>query len=135
MDVPPVVDSYSPSPPPTGPSSPPPPKNAFQKAFGGLLAFIATVWKFIIPILQFGKFGKILLTMGSMFVSVWFYSLLFGWEFAFGFVICIFIHELGHVFAAWRMGMPVSAPIFIPGMGALILSKRMTDNAFDGAIM
>jgi Zn-dependent protease len=42
---------------------------------------------------------------------------------------------MGHVFAAWRLGHPVSAPIFIPGFGALILSRGMSESAFEGAVM
>ncbi len=110
------------------------PQGFFGRLWGGLVAFIAATWKFVYPIFKLAKGGKILLTMGSMFVSVWFYSLAFGWEFAAGFVICILIHELGHVFAAWRLGKEVSAPIFLPGMGALILSKSY-ETVWEGAII
>jgi Zn-dependent protease len=95
------------------------------KAFGAI-AFSA---------LKFLKFGKILTTSGSMFVSVWFYSLAFGWKFAFGFVLLIFVHEMGHVFVAWRQGLPISAPIFIPGMGAIILAKAEGKSAWNQAVM
>jgi Zn-dependent protease len=93
---------------------------------------IATV---LISGLKFLKFGKILTTSGSMFVSVWFYSLAFGWKFAFGFVLLIFVHEMGHVFVAWRQGLPISAPIFIPGMGAIILAKAEGKSAWNQAVM
>lgn len=36
----------------------------------------------------------------------------------------LLIHELGHVVAAKRKGLPVSAPVFIPFIGALINMKR-----------
>jgi Zn-dependent protease len=42
---------------------------------------------------------------------------------------------MGHVFVAWRMGVPVSAPIFIPGFGALILQKRRARSAWDEALI
>lgn len=122
-------------PPPTAPHSPPKSKNLFQRIWGGLLAFIAATWKFAYPVFKLAKGGKLLLTAGSMLVSIGFYSVIFGWKFAVGFVICIFIHEMGHVFAAWRIGLPVSAPIFIPFMGAIILSRGLTKSAFHGAIM
>lgn len=89
----------------------------------------------VIPALKFLKLGKILTTSGSMIVSVWFYSLAFGWKFAIGFVILIFVHEMGHVFVAWRQGLPISAPIFIPFMGALILLKAEAKSAWDQAVM
>ena len=127
--TPPPQQSYRP------PAPPERPKNPLQRLWSGFLALIAATWKFAYPVFKLAKSAKILLTMGTMFLSVWFYSLAFGWWFAFGFVVCILIHELGHVFAAWRLGLPISAPIFVPGMGAVILSKRMTESAWDGAIM
>jgi Zn-dependent protease len=42
---------------------------------------------------------------------------------------------MGHVFVAWRMGVPVSAPVFIPGMGALILQKRRANSPWDVALI
>ena len=89
----------------------------------------------IVPALKFLKLGKILTTSGSMIVSVWFYSLAFGWKFAVGFVLLIFVHEMGHVVVAWRQGLPISAPIFIPGMGAIILAKAEGKSAWNQAVM
>ena len=37
---------------------------------------------------------------------------------------------MGHVFEAKRQGLPVSAPLFIPFMGALITMKQMPQNAW-----
>ncbi len=100
-----------------------------------LLAKAKAALTFIIPILKFLKLGKVLLTSGTMLLSVWVYSLLFGWKFALGFVICIFVHEMGHVLAAMAYGVPVSAPVFIPGFGALILQKRGAKSAWIEAII
>lgn len=66
------------------------------------------------------KFGKILITLGTMFLSVLVYSLRFGFEFALGFVLLLFIHEMGHVAVIKRRGYPVNAPVFIPMLGAVI---------------
>ncbi|MFD1907354.1 site-2 protease family protein [Paenibacillus rhizoplanae] len=60
----------------------------------------------------------------SMMVSIWAYALISPWQFAVGFVALMFVHEIGHVIAAKRIGLPVSAPLFIPFMGALITMKR-----------
>lgn len=100
-----------------------------------LLAKAKAALAFVIPILKFLKLGKVLLTSGTMLLSVWVYSLLFGWKFALGFVICIFVHEMGHVLAAMAYGVPVSAPVFIPGFGALILQKRSAKSAWIEAII
>src|SRR5919202_1380874 len=40
---------------------------------------------------------KLLTTSGTMLVSVAAYSLIWGWQFAIGFVLLIFVHEMGHV--------------------------------------
>ena len=53
-------------------------------------------------------------------MSVAAYSLIWGWEFAAGFVVLIFVHEMGHVIALRREGIRASAPMFIPFMGAVI---------------
>jgi len=105
-------------------------------AFGLLvLTKLKTAGMFLLPALKFLKLGKVLTTTGSMFVSVWLYSLAFGWSFAAGFVLLIFVHEMGHVFVAWRQGLPISAPIFIPFMGALIIAKEEGKSAWNQAVM
>jgi Zn-dependent protease len=72
---------------------------------------------------------KLLTTAATALVSVAFYSLFWGWEFAVGFVVLLFIHEMGHVIALRREGIKASAPMFIPFMGAVITSKSLGENA------
>ena len=74
------------------------------------------------------KIGKIALTLSTMLVSIVVYAQIYRWPFAAGFVICIFVHELGHVFVNWRKGIPQSAPMFIPFLGAAIFVKRFPDD-------
>ncbi|MHB8637090.1 MAG: site-2 protease family protein [Fimbriimonadaceae bacterium] len=93
-------------------------------AFLALLAKLKAIGMVLLTFLKFAKLGKIALTAGSMLVSIWLYAQIFGAWFAVGFVVLIFVHEMGHVWAAYKMGIPVSAPIFIPFMGALILTKK-----------
>jgi len=82
------------------------------------------------------KFGavlyklKIVTVAGSMIVSVGAYALLGGWWFGVGLVGLIFVHEMGHVIALRRQGVPASAPLFIPFMGAVIGMKKMPANAW-----
>jgi len=76
---------------------------------------------------------KILSTAGTALVSVAAYSLLWGWEFAAGFVVLIFIHEMGHVFALRRHGIKASAPMFVPFMGAVIWARSLGDDALTEA--
>jgi Zn-dependent protease len=72
---------------------------------------------------------KVLTTAGTAFVSIAAYSLFWGWTFALGFVVLLFVHELGHVIQLRREGIKASAPMFIPFMGALITAKSLGQNA------
>jgi Zn-dependent protease len=72
---------------------------------------------------------KLLSTAGTAMVSVAAYSLLWGWQFAVGFVVLLFVHEMGHVVALRREGIPASSPMFIPFLGAVIAARSLGDNA------
>ena len=45
----------------------------------------------------------------------------------------LFVHEMGHVIEAKRQGLPVSAPLFIPFLGAMITMKEMPQDAWNEA--
>jgi Zn-dependent protease len=77
--------------------------------------------KFLLPFLKTGV---------SMILSIGAYAMFWGWRFAVGFVLLIFIHECGHLIAARRIGLKVGAPVFIPFMGALIALKEAPRNAW-----
>jgi Zn-dependent protease len=64
-----------------------------------------------------------------MLVSVAAYSLIWGWRFAAGFVLLLLVHELGHVIQLRREGIPASAPLFIPFLGAVVGAKSLGDDA------
>jgi Zn-dependent protease len=99
--------------------------------------------KLIAPVIALGfllvKFGGLLLklkvvTTGlSMVVSVAAYAWIWGLPFAIGFVLLIFVHELGHVIELRRQGVPASAPLFIPFLGAVIGMKELPDDAWKEA--
>src|SRR6266511_2139296 len=79
------------------------------------------------------KFGGVLFKAKfffSIFVSAAFYVWFGGWWFGIGLVLLLFVHEMGHVIEAKRQGLPVSVPIFIPFMDALITLKQMPHNAW-----
>ena len=86
------------------------------------------------------KFGPLLLKVKylglvlSMFVSVAAWSLFFGWTFALGFVLLMFVHEMGHVIELRRQGVPASLPLFIPFLGAFVNMQRMPRTAFHEAL-
>jgi Zn-dependent protease len=82
------------------------------------------------------KFAPFLLkTGGTMFLSIFLYAQLFGWGYAAGFVLLIFVHEAGHLFAARSVGLAVGWPVFIPFMGALIALKEAPRNAWIESIV
>lgn len=80
--------------------------------------------KALLLLLSAGKFGKLLMTSGTMLLSVFAYALVFGWRYAAGFVGLIFVHEMGHYLAARQRGLDVGAPMFIPFVGAWIELKE-----------
>jgi Zn-dependent protease len=71
------------------------------------------------------KFGFVFVKFFGFFFSVAAYSLWFhSWSFALGFVLMIFVHELGHIVEARRQGLKVSAPTFIPFFGAFVTIEK-----------
>jgi len=85
--------------------------------------------KTLLLLLKAGKLGKVLLSGGTMLLSVIAYSWIFGWWYAVGFVGLIFVHEMGHFIAARQRGLDVGAPTFIPFVGAWIELKDMPRDA------
>jgi Zn-dependent protease len=96
--------------------------------------FLRRLWATLAAIGAFlAKFGVVLLKfkfLFSIFVSAAFYVWFGGWWFGIGLVGLLFVHEIGHVLEAKRQGLPVSVPIFIPFMGALITLKQMPRNVW-----
>ena len=83
-------------------------KRGVFATLGGLaLAFLGKA-KFLLAGLA--KAGT-LLTMLLSFGAYW---TLFGWPFAAGLVLSIYVHEMGHVAALRRFGVRTGAPTFIP---------------------
>jgi len=72
---------------------------------------------------------KLLTTAGTALISVVVYSWFFGWWFAVGFVVLLFVHEMGHVIQLRKEGVKASAPMFIPGFGAVVMMKSLPDDA------
>ncbi len=97
--------------------------------FAGLLALIAKFGVALKALLVALPNLKLFVTAGTALVSVAAYSIFFGWEFAAGFVVLLFVHEMGHVIALRREGIKASAPMFVPFLGAMIFAKSLGDNA------
>jgi Zn-dependent protease len=129
------VDWVPPAPQPAPPIAPedvglPPaePRSLWGRILGPLAVLGAFAAKFKGALLLLPKL-KLLTTSGSMLVSVAAYSLIWGWKFALGFVLLLLVHELGHVIQLRREGIPASAPMFIPFLGAVVAAKSLGDNA------
>jgi Zn-dependent protease len=107
-----------------------------KRGGGGIAALGLLIVKFFakikVVLLLLPKL-KILTTSGSMLVSVAAYSFIWGWRFALGFVVLLFVHEMGHVIQLRREGIRASAPIFIPFFGAAVWSKTLGGNALSEA--
>jgi Zn-dependent protease len=97
---------------------------------GGLGAAVgALLLKFplLASLLKFGWLGF------TALFSVIVYSLIFGWQFAVGLVILLFVHEMGHAVVMKIKGIPIGGMIFIPLLGAAVIMKQMPRNAKDEA--
>jgi Zn-dependent protease len=92
---------------------------------GVAIIFVLTKLKWVLALFKF----KFLATGLTALLSVGAYALLFPWQFAVGLVVLIFIHEIGHVIVLRRYGVPATAPVFIPFMGAFIGMKQLPKNA------
>lgn len=79
--------------------------------------------KALLALLAAGKLGKVLLSGGTMFLSLAVYALHYGWAYAAGVVGLLFLHEMGHYAAARKRGLEVGAPVFIPFVGAWVALK------------
>jgi Zn-dependent protease len=118
---------------------PEPPRYEPLRPGGGLWSVLK---RLLAPLVAVGlllvKFKWILLallkvkfigTALTMLLSVGAYALLFPVWFAVGFVVLIWIHEMGHVLQLKREGIKASAPMFIPFFGAFVAMREMPKNA------
>jgi Zn-dependent protease len=100
-----------------------------RKLWAPIAAVGLLIFKFKAAILAIFKL-KLFVTAGSMLVSIAAYAWIWGWRFAVGFVLLLLLHELGHVLELRRQGIPASAPLFIPFLGAVVGLKQMPHNVW-----
>jgi Zn-dependent protease len=70
----------------------------------------------------------------TMVASVWAYALLYGWKFAVGIVLMIFIHEMGHVIVLRARGIDAGLPVFLPFLGAFVSMKSQPKSVYDESL-
>lgn len=119
-------------PPPPAPPPPPGFGDKLKKTLGPVgVGIVALILKFKFAIAAAIKFLPALLgSGGTMIFSIWVYAMFWGFWYAVGFVLLIFVHECGHLLAAKHFGLKVSAPMFMPFVGAVILLKETPRNAW-----
>jgi Zn-dependent protease len=108
--------------------------------WAGLGAVGVLAWKLKAVVALVLTKGKLLLlgltksgTSLSMILAFGVYWTAFGWKFAAGLVVSVYIHEIGHVSALRQLGIQASAPMFIPGVGALVRLKQYPVDAREDA--
>ena len=91
---------------------------------GGILAALAGLFKYGFVLLKFGKLSG---TVISFALSLLIYIGLFGWQFGLGAILLIAVHESGHMVFARLQRLPVSAPFFLFGFGAVVTTRGFRD--------
>jgi len=127
---------------PIMPSSKPPIQPSTKKLFGFMSVALVALWKFKVIFIFVLTKAKLLVlgltkasTFFSIFLSLGFYWKLFGWNLAIGFLLCIYAHEMGHVFALNHYGIKATAPMFIPGVGAFVRLKENLTSRTENAVV
>jgi len=117
------LSALAPAPAPTTSSTIPP----WARRFGPIAVGLFALWKLV-------GVGKAV-AFASLLASFLVYWQAWGWAFAAGFLLSLYLHELGHVVALRRAGLPASPPMFIPGLGAYVrLHARPKDLRTDAQI-
>lgn len=124
--------------------APAPDPSPHKGPWGGRFAKAGTAgvaaWKFKTVLLIALTKGKLLLlgltkmsTLLSMLVTFGAYWMAYGWRFAAGLVLSIYVHEMGHVAALRKYHIAATAPMFIPFFGAFIRTKQYPANVGEDA--
>jgi Zn-dependent protease len=97
------------------------PASSLQRRGGAAGGILAAVFAFVKVALGLGKFSGTAITM---LLAAFLYAQLFGWAFGIGIVALIFVHEMGHFLVSRALGVPMSAPVFVPFLGAFTVAGR-----------
>ena len=102
----------------------------------GAAAVAVAIGALLIGKLKFLLLGLTKLsTLLSMFGFIGVYWSIHGWPLAVGIAVSIYIHEMGHVAMLRKLRINAGAPLFIPGVGALVMLKEhVTDPIIDARI-
>jgi membrane-associated protease RseP (regulator of RpoE activity) len=89
------------------------PKSGFRELLKKIWAPIVAALALLAKLGSLAKFGTVFIAFGG-------YALIWGWKFALGVIVLIFLHEMGHFLEAWRERLHPSWPVFIPFLGAYV---------------
>ena len=95
----------------------PKPATDWKKKLGPLGVGVAALIKYKTALLLLLTKGKYLFSLVLYFSVYW---AMFGWWFAFGFTVSIFLHEMGHFVFARASGYAAEWPMFVPFFGAYV---------------
>lgn len=111
------------------PPAPPAPAKApgWMGRLGPLGVVALGAWK-LLGVAKLTAFLSLLASFG-LYWHTW------GFAFGAGFLASIYLHELGHVFALRRAGIPASPPMFIPGVGAYVRMHHAPPDARTDALV
>lgn len=110
---------------------PPPPRvSPVRRALGPIAAAGAALAKWGAVLFKL----KFFTLFASMLGSLWLYAWAYGWQFAVGFVLLIFVHEMGHVIVLRARGIKAGLPVFLPFLGAFVNMKEAPRSAYDEAL-
>ncbi len=112
------------------PAPQPTPKDRVKRLFAPLVAVAVGIGKYGAILYKVKAFTLIFSTLASLGG----YALVFGWQFALGFVLLILIHESGHVVVLRARGIPASWPVLIPFLGAFVKMEAAPKSAYDEAL-
>jgi len=104
-----------------------------RKGLAGIGGSIAALGAWLLKLkglLFLAKFG---IAGFTALFSVLVYSWIFGWRFAVGLVVLLFIHEMGHAIVMRLKGIPMGGLVFIPLLGAAVTMRQAPQNARDEA--
>ncbi|HUS05254.1 MAG TPA: site-2 protease family protein [Bryobacteraceae bacterium] len=93
---------------------------------GLILLFLGKAKFLLLGLSKASTFFSMLLSFGLYF-SIW------GWKYALGLLLCIYVHEMGHVAALIHYGIPASPPMFVPGFGAYVRLHQYPANPAEDA--
>ena len=116
--------------PPASIETPPPRPHWLRRLLAPFAGVALFIWKLFGPLLLLLKNFKFLATSATFLVSLAAYTSIWGWQFALGFMVLLFVHELGHVIQLRREGVRASAPLFVPFMGAFVGMKSLPESAW-----